>query len=69
MGQALRNLASIARQRGDNEVALRFLHDAVVLYRNLDDPSQLAGLLVELAAMEATMGRGAKALRSHHGRP
>jgi hypothetical protein len=41
IGQALRNLASIARRRGDNAEALEFLHEAVALYRKLDDPWQL----------------------------
>jgi hypothetical protein len=60
----LRNLASIARRPGDNAEALEFLHEAVALYRKLDDPWQLRVLLVELAEMEATMGRGAEALHA-----
>jgi tetratricopeptide (TPR) repeat protein len=64
VGQALCNLAWIAHRRGCNDVALEFFQDAVALYRDLDDPRQLAGLLVELAAQEAAMGRGAEALRA-----
>ena len=36
----------------------------VALYQELDNPWQLAGVLVELAEQEATMGRGAEALQA-----
>ena len=64
MGRALCNLGYVARLRGDNHAALKFLQDAAALYRDLDDPWQLAGLLVELAAQKATMGQGAEALQT-----
>jgi predicted ATPase/class 3 adenylate cyclase len=64
MGQALCNLAFIARRRGHNDAAIEFLHDAAAVYRDLDDPWQLAELLVELAAQQATMGQGAEALQA-----
>jgi predicted ATPase/tetratricopeptide (TPR) repeat protein len=63
MGEALSDLAFFARRRGDNEAALRFLGDAVALHRDIDDPAQLAGSLVLLAAQEAAMGRVADALQ------
>jgi predicted ATPase len=64
MGRALCNLGYVARLRGDNDAALEFLQDAAALYQDLDDPWQLAGLLVELAAQKAAMGRGADALQT-----
>jgi predicted ATPase/DNA-binding SARP family transcriptional activator/class 3 adenylate cyclase len=64
LGQALSSLAYVARRHDDNEAALAFLHDAVALYRDLDDPWQLANVLVDLAAQEAAMGRGAEALQA-----
>ena len=63
VGQALCILAFIAHRRGQDDAALAFLHDAVALYRDLDDPWQLAGLLVELAVQEA-VGRGDEALQT-----
>jgi hypothetical protein len=36
----------------------------VALYRELDDPYQLSGLLVDLAEQEAVLGRGAEALEA-----
>jgi predicted ATPase/class 3 adenylate cyclase len=64
IGQAWSILAFIARRRGSDATALAFLQDAVALYQELDNPWQLAGVLVELAEQEATMGRGAEALRA-----
>jgi predicted ATPase/class 3 adenylate cyclase len=64
VGQALCILAFIARRRGRDDAALELLQDAVALYRDLDDPWQLSGLLVDLAEQEAVMGRGAEALRA-----
>jgi predicted ATPase/class 3 adenylate cyclase len=64
VGQAWRILAFIARRRGSHTTALEFLQDAVALYLELDNPWQLAGVLVELAEQEATMGRGAEALQA-----
>jgi predicted ATPase/DNA-binding SARP family transcriptional activator len=63
VGQALCNLAFIARRRGHDDAALEHLQDAVAVYRELDDPRQLAGLLVELAAQIAAVGRGTEALQ------
>jgi predicted ATPase len=64
VGQAWCILAFIARRRGSHATALEFLQDAVALYQELDNPWQLAGVLVELAEQEATMGRGAEALQA-----
>ena len=64
VGQAWCILAFIARRRGNDATALEFLQDAVALYQELDNPWQLAGVLVELAEQEATMGQGAEALRA-----
>jgi predicted ATPase/class 3 adenylate cyclase len=63
MGEALSDLAFFARRRGDNEAALEYLRDAAALHRDLDDPAQLAGSLVLLAAQEAAMGRATDALQ------
>jgi predicted ATPase/class 3 adenylate cyclase len=64
MGQAMCVLAFIARRRGSNDAALEFLQNAVAVYRDLDDPWHLSGLLVDLAEQEAVMGRGAEALQA-----
>jgi tetratricopeptide (TPR) repeat protein len=64
VGQALSYLAFIARRRGRNDTALKFLEDAAAIYRDLDDPWQLSSLLVDLAATEAALGRGAEALQA-----
>jgi tetratricopeptide (TPR) repeat protein len=63
-GRALCNLAFVARRRGHDDAALQFLQDAEALYRELDDPRELVGVLPELAEQEATMGRGAEALQA-----
>jgi hypothetical protein len=62
-GQALCRLAFIARRRGDHNIALGYLRDAATVCRDLDDPWQLDAVLVELAAMEATMGQATEALQ------
>jgi hypothetical protein len=64
VGQALCNLALIARRRRHDDAALEFLQDAVALYRDLDDVWQLTGVLVELATQQAAMGRGTEALQA-----
>jgi tetratricopeptide (TPR) repeat protein len=64
VGQAWCILAFIARRRGSHATALEFLQDAVALYQELDNPWQLAGVLVELAEQKATMGQGAEALQA-----
>jgi tetratricopeptide (TPR) repeat protein len=64
VGQGLCVLAFVARRRGRDDEALELLQDAVALYRELDDPYQLSGLLVDLAEQEAVMGRGAEALQA-----
>jgi predicted ATPase/class 3 adenylate cyclase len=64
VGQARCILAFIARRRGSHATALEFLQDAVALYQELDNPWQLAGVLVELAEQQATMGQGADALQA-----
>jgi predicted ATPase/class 3 adenylate cyclase len=64
VGQALCILAYIAHRRDQDDAALEFLHEAVGLYRDLDDRWQLAGLLVDLAVQEAAMGRGDEALQT-----
>jgi predicted ATPase/DNA-binding SARP family transcriptional activator len=64
VGQALCNLAYVAHGRGQDQQALELLQDAVALYRDLDDEWQQAEILVDLAAQEATAGRGREALRA-----
>jgi tetratricopeptide (TPR) repeat protein len=64
VGQALSILAFIARRRGRDDAACELLQEAVALYRDLDDPYRLSGLLVDLAEQEAVMGRGAEALQA-----
>jgi tetratricopeptide (TPR) repeat protein len=64
VGQALCNLANVARRRGHNHMALELLQAAVVVYRDLDDPWQLAEILLDLAAQEATVGRSHQALQA-----
>jgi predicted ATPase/class 3 adenylate cyclase len=64
VGQAWCILAFIARRRGSHATALELLQDAVALYEELDNPWQLAGVLVELAEQKATMGQGAEALQA-----
>jgi predicted ATPase/class 3 adenylate cyclase len=63
-GQALCNLAFIARRRGDAAAALTFLEDAVALYRHLDHRRLLAEALVDLAAQEVAVGRAEEALQA-----
>jgi predicted ATPase len=64
VGQALCNLAYVAHRRGRDAAALEFLQDAAALYRDLDDPWQLAVTLGELAAQAAVAGRGTDGLRA-----
>jgi predicted ATPase/class 3 adenylate cyclase len=61
VGEALWNLGFIARRQGRDD-AVEILHRAVDLYRDLNDPRQLAILLVDVAAQEAARGRGDAAL-------
>jgi predicted ATPase/class 3 adenylate cyclase len=49
-------LAYTAWRRGDDEVALAYLHDGVGLYRDLGEPHQLAWALLDLAAYKAAWG-------------
>ena len=63
-GQALCNLAFIARRRGDDAAALTFLEDAVALYRDLDHHRLLAEALVDLAAQEVAVGQAEEALQA-----
>jgi predicted ATPase/class 3 adenylate cyclase len=64
VGQALVLLASIAHRRGQDDAARTFLHDAVTHSRDVDDRRQLAAVLIDLAALEASMGRGPEALQA-----
>jgi predicted ATPase/DNA-binding SARP family transcriptional activator/class 3 adenylate cyclase len=64
VAQALSILAFSAYRRGHNDAAVQFLQDAIALCRELDDRSQLAGLLVDLAALDAAMGQGSDALQA-----
>jgi hypothetical protein len=57
-------LASIAHRRGQGDAARTFLHHAVTHSREVDDRRQLAAVLIDLAAQEASMGRGAEALQA-----
>jgi tetratricopeptide (TPR) repeat protein len=56
LGIAWSVLAYTAWRRGDDEVALAYLHDGVGLYRELGQPQQLAWALLDLAVYEATWG-------------
>lgn len=64
VGQAFCNLAIVAHQRGHHDSAAEFLEDAIAVYRDLNDPWQLAGLLVDLAAQSAIAGRQDEALQA-----
>jgi tetratricopeptide (TPR) repeat protein len=64
VGQACCSLAIIAHMRGYHDAAAGFLEDAIAVYRDLDDPWQLAGLLVDLAAQAAIAGREDEALQA-----
>jgi tetratricopeptide (TPR) repeat protein len=64
VGQALTYLAYIARRRGQADRAFELFMDAAELYRDLDDSWQLSELLVDLAATQAALGRGAEALQT-----
>ncbi len=64
VGQALCNLAYVANRRGRHDAALEFFQDAAALYRELDDPFQLAVTLGELAVQAAVAGHGADGLRA-----
>jgi predicted ATPase/DNA-binding SARP family transcriptional activator len=64
VGQAFCNLAIIASQRGQHDTAAEFLENAIEVYRDLNDPWQLAGLLVDLAAQAAIAGRQDEALQA-----
>jgi predicted ATPase len=55
-GQALRNLAYHESQRGRLDAALAHTAEAAALYRQLDDPWQLAGMLVELSFLQTRAG-------------
>jgi predicted ATPase/DNA-binding SARP family transcriptional activator/class 3 adenylate cyclase len=63
VGQAFCNLAIIAHQRGHHHAAAEFLENAIAVYRDLNDPWQLAGLLVDWAAQAAIAGRQDEALQ------
>jgi predicted ATPase len=64
VGQAFCNLAIIAHLRGHHDTAAEFLENAIAVYRDLNDPWQLAGLLVDLAAQAAIAGRQDEALQA-----
>jgi tetratricopeptide (TPR) repeat protein len=63
LGQTWRILADIAYQRGDHRAAMQHLRQAVDVYRELDDPWQLAGALLQLATSASADG-GAEALQA-----
>jgi predicted ATPase/class 3 adenylate cyclase len=63
-GQAFCNLAIIAHLRGHHADAAEFLEHAIAIYRDLDDPWQLAGLLVDLAAQAAIANHADEALQA-----
>jgi predicted ATPase len=64
VGQALSNLAYVARRRGHGQAALEFLQEAESIYRDLDDRWQLSGILIDLSAQQAAMGQGTEALKA-----
>jgi predicted ATPase/DNA-binding SARP family transcriptional activator len=64
VGQALCNLAYVAISRGQHDAAFAFFHDAIALYRGLDDPWQTAVTLHDLAILASIAGRGSEALQA-----
>jgi predicted ATPase/class 3 adenylate cyclase len=64
VSEALVLLAVIAHRRGQDAAAVTFLREAVARSRDVDDRRQLAAVLIDLAAQEASMGRGAEALQA-----
>ena len=63
LGQTWRLLAHIDQRRGDQRAAMQHLRQAVDIYRELDDPWQLAGALHQLAT-SASAEEGAEALQA-----
>jgi predicted ATPase/class 3 adenylate cyclase len=63
LGQTWRILADIAYRRGDHRAAMQHLRQAVEVYRELDDPWQLAGALIQLAT-SASADDGTEALHA-----
>jgi predicted ATPase/class 3 adenylate cyclase len=63
LGQTWRILADIADRRGDHRAAMQHLRQAVEVYRELDDPWQLAGALLQLAT-SASVDDGTEALQA-----
>ena len=61
-GQALRNLGYMQAQHGRLDDALAHVAEAAALYRRLDDPWQLAGVLLELSLLESRAGHFPAAL-------
>jgi predicted ATPase/class 3 adenylate cyclase len=64
VGQALAVLAYVARRRGHGHAALALLQEAEAIYRDIGDRWQLSGILIDLSAQHAAMGRGAEALQA-----
>jgi predicted ATPase/class 3 adenylate cyclase len=63
VGRALWMLGWIAHRRGQPDLAIGHLQDALAIYRDLDDPWQLADLMADLATQTAINGQGTEALR------
>jgi predicted ATPase/class 3 adenylate cyclase len=63
LGQTWRTLAEVAYRRGDHQAAMQSLRQAVDVYREIDDPWQLAGALLQLAT-SATADDAAEALQA-----
>jgi predicted ATPase len=64
MPQALTILALIAHRRGRDQAALDHLQAAAAICRELDDPVQLADVLVHLSAHQVALGQSAAAAQS-----
>ena len=62
--RALVILALIAHRRGHDQAALDHLQDAAAIWRDLDDPAQLAEFLTHVSAHQIALGQLADAAQS-----
>jgi hypothetical protein len=62
VGNALHTRSYVARRRGDDPAGLALLEQAADLYRELDDPARLAGIMSDLTAEQARLGQLDEAL-------
>jgi len=64
VGHALQLRSYVAVRRGEDAAALAFLARAGAVYRDLEDPNRLAGVLLDLASAQARLSRADDALDS-----